>query len=93
MAVTNRRGNLLLRLNESYTLGGTSGARWEKYQTHIPMCIHGDPKRVYLLGMGTGIEDVSVRDIAVKYLDRFSEMVKPRLSGCRAQVIHNDVSW
>ncbi len=39
------------------------------------------------------LEDVSVRDIAVKYLDRFSEMVKPRLSGCRAQVIHNDVSF
>lgn len=39
------------------------------------------------------LEDVSVRDIAVKCLDRFSEMVKPRLSGCRAQVIHNDVSF
>ena len=55
VAVTNRRGNLMLRFNESYTLGGTAEARWEEYQSHIPMCIHGDPKRVYLLGMGTGI--------------------------------------
>jgi len=39
------------------------------------------------------LKDVPLRDLAVRCLDRFSAKVKPRLSGCRAQVIHNDVSF
>ena len=39
------------------------------------------------------LKDVSLRDLAVRCLDRFSAKVKPRLLGCRAQVIHNDVSF
>lgn len=82
VAVTNRRGNLLLRLNESYTLGGTSGARWEKYQTHIPMCIHGDPKRVYLLGMGTGITAGAALDHDVDYV-RVAELMPEIVEAAR----------
>ena len=39
------------------------------------------------------LKDAPLRDLAVRCLDRFSAKVKPRLSGCRAQVIHNDVSF
>ncbi len=53
--VVRRRGALKLRFNNSYTLGGTAEPRWEHFQAHIPMCLHGDPKRVFFLGMGTGI--------------------------------------
>ncbi len=55
LLVVDRKGDLKLKLNNSYTLGGTSEPRWEQYQTHIPMALHPDPKRAFFLGMGTGI--------------------------------------
>ncbi len=53
--VVDRRGDLKLKLNNSYTLGGTSEPRWEHYQAHIPLCLHPNPKRAFFLGMGSGI--------------------------------------
>lgn len=82
VAVTNRGGDLMLRLNESYTLGGTAEARWEEYQTHIPMCIHGDPKRVYLLGMGTGITAGAALHHDVEYV-RVAEIMSEIVEASR----------
>lgn len=53
--VIDRGGDLKLKLNNSYTLGGTSEPRWEHYQAHIPLCLHPNPKRVFFLGMGSGM--------------------------------------
>ncbi len=53
--VVDRRGDLKLKFNNSYTLGGTSEPRWEEYQAHIPLCLHPSPKRVFFLGLGSGI--------------------------------------
>ena len=55
VTVVNRGGHLKLKFNESYTLGGTVEPRWEAYQSHIPLCLHGAPKRVFYVGLGTGI--------------------------------------
>ncbi len=55
VSVVKYQRNLKLRLDNSYTLGGSADPRWEQYQAHIPMALHPDPKRVFFLGMGTGI--------------------------------------
>jgi 4-aminobutyrate aminotransferase-like enzyme/Ser/Thr protein kinase RdoA (MazF antagonist) len=39
------------------------------------------------------LEDESLRNLIVRFLNRFSANIKPRLPGCRAQIIHNDVSF
>jgi 4-aminobutyrate aminotransferase-like enzyme/Ser/Thr protein kinase RdoA (MazF antagonist) len=39
------------------------------------------------------LEDESLRNLILRYLGRFSVKIKPRLPGCRAQIIHNDVSF
>lgn len=55
VSVVDRRGHLKLRLDNSYTLGGSAAPRWERYQAHIPMALHPAPRDVFFLGMGTGI--------------------------------------
>ena len=39
------------------------------------------------------LEDEMLRYRISQYLDRFANKIKTRLTGCRAQVIHNDVSF
>ncbi len=41
--------------NNVFTLGGTHDVRWEAMQAHIPLTLHPDPRRVFFLGLGTGI--------------------------------------
>ncbi|MGI9591895.1 MAG: spermidine synthase, partial [Myxococcota bacterium] len=55
VAVVDQRGNLRMKLNSSYGLGGSGDRHQEARQAHIPLALHPDPKRVFLLGLGTGI--------------------------------------
>jgi spermidine synthase len=56
VAVTQTRHGRLLRLNNSYSLGGTTDRiERERIQTLIPLLLHRDPRRVFFLGLGTGI--------------------------------------
>ena len=55
VTVVERDGALTLRVNRSYILGGTATTHAERDQVVIPMLIHPDPRRVFVLGMGTGI--------------------------------------
>ncbi|MGH9349632.1 MAG: fused MFS/spermidine synthase [Vicinamibacterales bacterium] len=56
VAVTESRGGRVLRLNNSYSLGGTTDRiERERIQTLIPLLLHADPKDVFFLGLGTGI--------------------------------------
>jgi spermidine synthase len=56
VAVTEGRGGRSLRLNNSYSLGGTvDRIERERLQALIPLLLHPDPKRVFFLGLGTGI--------------------------------------
>jgi spermidine synthase len=44
-----------MTINNHYVLGGTSSARDERMQAHIPLFLHPAPRKVAFLGMGTGI--------------------------------------
>ncbi len=54
-AVIERGPHRLIRVNNFYTLGGTGALESERNQTLIPMLTHPEPRRVFYLGMGTGI--------------------------------------
>jgi spermidine synthase len=47
-------GSLRLAWNRTYNLGGTEGLLIERRQGHLPVLRHPDPKRVLILGLGTG---------------------------------------
>ncbi len=50
-----RPGVLTLRLNNHYTLGTNASLQFERGQADLPMLIHPAPKKVFFLGMGTGV--------------------------------------
>ncbi|MBD3299602.1 MAG: hypothetical protein GF341_13175 [candidate division Zixibacteria bacterium] len=47
--------NLRIRVNSSYNLGSTAAAVNERLQGQIPLLMHDNPRRVFFLGLGTGI--------------------------------------
>ena len=55
VAVVTRGESLRIKVNNYYGLGGTGDHRNEERQAHLPLLIHPDPKRVFFLGLGTGI--------------------------------------
>lgn len=55
VAVIERSGSRRLKLNNHYVLGGTAAIGDERIQAHIPLILHGQPRRVAFLGYGTGI--------------------------------------
>jgi len=55
VAVTQAGNELLLKVDNYYSLGGTSGRTYEQTQADVPLVLHPNPKRVLFLGMGTGI--------------------------------------
>jgi len=54
VAVEERGGSRVLRTGRSYFEGGSASAFAEGRQGHLPMLIHGHPKRALVLGIGTG---------------------------------------
>jgi spermidine synthase len=44
-----------MTINNYYVLGGTSSARDEMMQAHLPLFLHPEPRKVAFLGIGTGI--------------------------------------
>jgi len=55
VAVVRRDGHLRTKLNNWYTLGSTGDMSTQQIQSHLPLLLHPDPKRVFYLGLGTGI--------------------------------------
>ncbi len=55
VAVVSRRGNLKIKVDNYYTLGGSLSRQYEEGQTHIPVALHPKAESVFFLGMGTGI--------------------------------------
>jgi spermidine synthase len=91
VAVMERGGHLKLRFDSSYTLGGSADPRWERYQSHIPLCLHPRPRRVFYLGLGTGItagaaldhdvERVTVTELIPEAVTAAREHFRPWLNG------------
>ncbi len=44
-----------LKVNNHFTMGGTASRYSDHRQTHIPLLLHGGPRSVLYLGVGTGI--------------------------------------
>lgn len=44
-----------LKVNNHFTMGSTSSRFADHRQTHIPLLLHDDPRRVLYLGIGTGM--------------------------------------
>ena len=65
VAVVRRDGFLRTKLNNWYTLGSTGDVTTQQVQTHLPMLLHHDPKRVFYLGLGTGITAGAALDYPV----------------------------
>jgi len=55
VAVTERPNSRRLKLNNHYVLGGSAATGDERMQCHLPLLLHPAPRRVALLGVGTGI--------------------------------------
>ncbi len=55
VAVTEDSAGRRIRLDNVYVLGGTEGQAEERLQADLPLALHGAPKRVFFLGLGTGI--------------------------------------
>jgi len=53
--VEDAQGRRLLRVNNRFQMGGTSAARTELRQGHLPLLLHPHPHRALFLGLGTGI--------------------------------------
>lgn len=55
VAVVERESGLRIKVNNYYRLGGTASTQREQNQAMIPLMSHPRPRRVFFLGMGTGI--------------------------------------
>ncbi len=55
VAVVGIDDDLAIRVNTTYTLGGTRGLNAERDQALVPLLAHPDPRSVFFLGMGTGL--------------------------------------
>ncbi len=55
VTVLKRGKHYSMRVNRLYTVGGTSEKRYEQLQANLPLMLHPDPQKVFLIGMGTGI--------------------------------------
>lgn len=49
-----RQGDLFLRVDDKFIMGGTSTYFSDRRQGHIPLLLHPDPRRALFLGLGTG---------------------------------------
>ncbi len=53
--VEQENGHRFLKVNNHFTMGGTASRYSDHRQTHIPLLLHGSPRSVLYLGIGTGI--------------------------------------
>lgn len=52
--VSDPTGELWLRVNGTFTMGGTATYRLDRLQAHLALMMHPRPKRALFLGVGTG---------------------------------------
>ncbi len=64
VAVVERQGARSLRVNNRFSMGGTSaqGVRMQRRQAHVPLLLHPDPRRVLFLGVASGVTVGTVLD-------------------------------
>jgi spermidine synthase len=55
VAVIDRGGDWRIKLDNHYAIGGSAVTVEERRQGHLPLLLHPEPRRVAVIGMGTGI--------------------------------------
>jgi spermidine synthase len=55
VAVVDRAGDVRIKLDNHYAIGGSGVVVEERRQGHVPLLLHPEPRRVAFIGMGTGI--------------------------------------
>jgi spermidine synthase len=66
VAVVRRGDDLRMKVNNSYVLGTSQSEMNLRLQSYIPLALHPDPRRVFYLGMGTGITAGGALDFPVE---------------------------
>ncbi|MEM7012295.1 MAG: fused MFS/spermidine synthase [Verrucomicrobiota bacterium] len=106
VAVVRRNdGSLRIKVNNFYALGNSSAAESERFQSHLPLLVHPEPKDVFYLGMGTGItaggsmqhdlvESVTVTELVPDVIDASEKHFEKYLNGLfedkRVRVVAED---
>jgi spermidine synthase len=107
IAVVQSPDNLRILLNNKYFLGGTRSQFDEEIQSIIPIAIHHNPKKVYYIGLGTGIsagaalrfpvEKVTVSEIIPGLISVAQKWFDPYTHGLfydhRVSIIPEDGRW
>ncbi len=95
---------LTLKVNNNYRLGSTSSCDYERFYAQLPLLLHPAPRRVFFLGMGTGItagaalnwpvEKVVVTELIPEVVGAAKKHFTPYLNGLfadrRAEIIIED---
>ncbi len=68
VAVIRRKDDYKIKVNNYYTLGGSSSRELEALQGYLPILLHPGPALVYCLGMGTGITAGAGLQLPIKRL-------------------------
>lgn len=55
VTVTEDQAGRRIRLDNTYVLGGTEGRTEEAFQAALPLALHPAPRRVFVLGLGSGL--------------------------------------
>ncbi len=105
VAVVEHGDDLRIKVNNFYTLGSTRASRHQRLQSDLPLLVHPKPRRVYYLGMGTGItagaaiahpevEEITVTellpDVIVAARRYFSEHATGLFTDPRATIVAAD---
>lgn len=93
----------LLKVNNQFNMGGLVGAFAERRQAHIPLLLHGEPRRALFLGLGTGttwatsrhyraLESVGVELVpdVVRLMTRFDDAREALTMGPRVRAVSAD---
>ncbi|HEY0171975.1 MAG TPA: fused MFS/spermidine synthase [Pyrinomonadaceae bacterium] len=84
-----------LKVNNTYSLGGGRGVFTERRQGHLPMLLHPEPRRVLMLGVGTGntLGAVSLhrpaRLVAVELVPGVLELAKRHFAATNYRVLES----
>ncbi len=91
VAVTQLGRHRRLKLDNYYSLGGTSATAYEEAQADIPLVIHPKPRKVFFLGLGTGItagaalrhsvEEVTVAELIPEVVEASRRHFGPYVNG------------
>ncbi len=100
-----RVDDLLIRVDNHYTLGGLGALHDERRQAHLPLLLHPEPRSVFFLGLATGItagaalhhptvEEVVVAELVPEVIEAsracFGEHVNGLFDDPRVTVVADD---